>query len=80
MQWSSEKQIKNDLKSVCSKASEVVDKNKLTKAAVEALIDTVYIYDEKHIEVVFSFEDVLKRTLQKYNSEVDIDQMKGCYR
>lgn len=73
-QWQSETQIKVDMKSVCGKASEVVDKMKLTKAAVVAFIDTVYIYDENHIEVVFNFEDILKRTLERYHTEENLKE------
>lgn len=35
-----------------------------------ATIDTVYVYDKKRIEVVFSFDDVLMKAIEKYQKGV----------
>ena len=43
---------------------------KITKELVNATIDTVYVYDKKRIEVVFSFDDVLMKTIEKYQKGV----------
>ena len=41
-----------------------------TKELVNATIDTVYVYDKKRIEVVFSFDDVLMKAIEKYQKGV----------
>ena len=43
---------------------------KITKELVNATIDTVYVYDKKRIEVVFSFDDVLMKAIEKYQKGV----------
>ena len=37
----------------------------LTRALVEAFIDTVYVYDMEHIEIVFTCEDVMKAAMDR---------------
>lgn len=39
---------------------------RLTKRLVDAVIDTVYVYDPKNIEVKFLFDDVLKEAISEY--------------
>ena len=39
---------------------------KITQELVDATIDTVYVYDKKRIEVVFKFDDILMRAIEKY--------------
>ena len=39
---------------------------KITQELVEATIDTVCVYDKKRIEVVFKFDDILMRAIEKY--------------
>lgn len=36
----------------------------LTRELSEMLIDTIYVYDQKHIEVVFKYQDEYKKLLQ----------------
>ena len=43
---------------------------KITKELVNATIDTVYVYDKKRIEIVFSFDDVLMKAIEKYQKGV----------
>lgn len=43
---------------------------KITKELINATIDTVYVYDKKRIEVVFSFDDVLMKAIEKYQKGV----------
>mgnify|MGYP000012305458 FL=1 len=43
---------------------------KITKELVNATIDTVYVYDKKRIEVVFSFDDILMKAIEKYQKGV----------
>ena len=40
---------------------QALETGKLTRQMAEEFIDTVYIYDADHIEVVFTFEDLLKQ-------------------
>ena len=39
---------------------------KITQVVFDATIDTVYVYDKKRIEVVFKFDDILMRAIEKY--------------
>ena len=39
---------------------------KITQELVDATIDKVYVYDKKRIEVVFKFDDILMRAIEKY--------------
>lgn len=48
------------------KAGESMGNDRLTRELAEAFIDTVYVYDSRHIEVVFKFEDLLQRAMKKY--------------
>ena len=41
----------------------------LTRALVEAFIDTVYVYDSKHIEIVFKCEDVMKKAMDRVSGD-----------
>ena len=40
---------------------QALEEGKLTRQIVDEFIDTVYVYDADHIEVVFTFEDLLKQ-------------------
>ena len=40
---------------------QALEEGKLTRQMVDEFIDTVYVYDADHIEVVFTFEDLLKQ-------------------
>lgn len=42
---------------------------KLTRELSEMLIDTIYVYDQKHIEVVFKYQDEYKKLLQTLKNE-----------
>ena len=53
---------------------EIIEK-KLAKARrnydlLVSTLDTVYVYDKKRIEVVFSFDDVLMKAIEKYQKGV----------
>ena len=41
----------------------------LTKEMADAFIDTVYIYDDKRIEVSFTFDDLLLEAMEKQNEK-----------
>lgn len=43
-----------------------IERGKLTKEIVDTMIDTVYVYDKKRIEVVLRFDDVLQKVISEY--------------
>ena len=51
-----------------SNLEKMVQGDKLTKELADALIDKVYVYDRKHIEVVFRFQDFIRKKLAEYES------------
>ena len=42
------------------------NRGKLTKEIIETMIDTVYVYDKKRIEVILRFDDVLQKVISEY--------------
>ncbi len=56
------REIKNE---VISYSSQIVEtdngERKLTRAMVDAFVQMVYVHDETRIDIVFTFDDVLKR-------------------
>ena len=43
-----------------------IERGKLTKEIIDTMIDTVYVYDKKRIEVILRFDDVLQKVISKY--------------
>ncbi len=43
-----------------------IERGKLTKEIIDTMIDTVYVYDKKRIEVILRFDDVLEGDLRIY--------------
>ena len=43
-----------------------IERGKLTKEIVDTMIDTVYVYDKKRIEVILRFDDVLQKVISEY--------------
>ena len=41
----------------------------LTRALVETFIDSVYVYDMEHIEIVFTCEDVMKKAMDRVSDD-----------
>ena len=39
---------------------------KITQELADAIIDTVYVYNKKRIEVVFKFDDILMKAIEEY--------------
>ena len=52
-----------------NQAEESMVYDTLTKEMADAFIDTVYIYDDKRIEVSFTFDDLLLEAVEKQNEE-----------
>ncbi len=48
------------------KAEESMVHDTLTKEMADAFIETVYVYDEKTIEVEFKFDDLLHEAAKKW--------------
>ena len=42
------------------------NRGKLTKEIIDTMIDTVYVYDKKRIEVILRFDDVLQKVISEY--------------
>ena len=49
------------VKQIREKTAQTMDFEKLTRAAVQSFIDTVYVYDAEKIEIKFLFDDVIDR-------------------
>ena len=43
-----------------------IERGKLTKEIIGTMIDTVYVYDKKRIEVILRFDDVLQKVISEY--------------
>lgn len=61
-----ESAYKNKVASAIELLDGEMQHEKITQELVDATIDTVYVYDKKRIEVVFKFDDILMRAIEKY--------------
>jgi DNA invertase Pin-like site-specific DNA recombinase len=61
--------LSDGLDTYSEQAKLFVHTKSLTRDMVEAFIDTVYVYGEEQIEVVFKFEDVLGLTMEQLEVE-----------
>lgn len=59
--WAKSNELEREGKQLFTCVEESIGAEKLTREMVKNFVDTVYIYDAKHIEVVFSCEDLLKK-------------------
>lgn len=57
---------RNQIKTATEQLEEQIEKGKLTKEMIDAMIDMVYVYNAKKIEVVLKFDDVLQKVILKY--------------
>lgn len=64
-----EEAYKNKVASVVELLENEMKHEKITQDLADALIDTVYVYDKKRIEVVFTFEDILMKAMERYQKE-----------
>ena len=60
--YESQQEILDGIKGKRESAQNYLAEGRLTRELVDAFIDTVYIYNPKCIEVVFSFEDLIQNT------------------
>ena len=65
-----EETYKNKVASAVELLEGEMQHEKITKELVNATIDTVYVYDKKRIEVVFSFDDILMKAIEKYQKGI----------
>ena len=63
-----EETYKNKVASAVELLEGEMQHEKITKELVNATIDTVY--DKKRIEVVFSFDDILMKAIEKYQKGI----------
>ena len=61
--------VSDEIDRLKNKAEESMVYDTLTKEMAEAFIDTVYIYDDKRIEVSFTFDDLLLEAMEKQNKK-----------
>lgn len=55
-----------DLYSMEEQLEVQIERGKLTKEIIDTMIDTVYVYDKKRIEVILRFDDVLQKVISEY--------------
>ena len=55
----------SDVEEIAGQAEEILESRKLTVDIVNTYIDRVVIHDPKHIEVIFTFEDLLREAGEK---------------
>ena len=46
--------------------NKIRNRGQLTKEIIDTMIDTVYVYDKKRIEVILRFDDVLQKVISEY--------------
>lgn len=61
--------VSDEIDRLKNQAEESMVYDTLTKEMAEAFIDTVYIYDDKRIEVSFTFDDLLLEAMEKQNEK-----------
>ena len=61
----SQERLHYQFDSIYRMADSVISKGHLTEEFAELFLDTVYVYDSEHIEVIFKFEDALKEAVEK---------------
>lgn len=57
--------LTDEIEEIDEKAERFESENALSKEAAQAFIQTVYVYDEKTIEVEFTFDDLIRRANEK---------------
>lgn len=61
--------VSDEIDRLRNQAEESMVYDTLTKEMADAFIDTVYIYDDKRIEVSFTFDDLFLEALEKQNEK-----------
>lgn len=62
-------EIPSEVRAVAREADTFLNEERLTKNMAEALIENVFIYENRRVEIQFRFEDVIKETLEKLSAE-----------
>lgn len=63
-------EVLDGIRDISKRREELPQGGGLTKELVDAFIDTVYLYDEDKIEVVFNCEDAIRAALDSYNEKM----------
>ncbi len=63
---SEEAELSDEVAHINRQADENMVADKLTKEMADAFIEMVYVYDSKTVEVEFKFDDLLKKTAEKF--------------
>ena len=50
---------------------------KLTRAAVQTFIDTIYVYSADKIEITFTFDDVIERAVAYIEQHTEVPSAVG---
>ena len=50
---------------------------KLTRAAVQTFIDTIYVYSADKIEITFTFDDVIERAVAYIEQHTELPSAVG---
>ena len=64
-----QKELLDDAVVLRGLSSKFCNEDKLTRKAVLALIDAVYVYDLNRIEIVFQYEDEIRKLMKSLESE-----------
>ena len=61
-----EERYRSRIRTVVQQLEVQIERGKLTKEIIDTMIDTVYVYDKKRIEVILRFDDVLQKVISEY--------------
>ena len=56
--------LRKELDLISNTAMEFINNGKITNEIADIFIDKITIFDEEHIEVVFTFEDYIQRAME----------------
>ena len=58
-----------DVKEITDLADSFLGEESLTRKMVETFIKQIYVYDEDHIEIIYNFEDDIRKILDRYQAD-----------
>ena len=61
-----EERYRSRIRTAVQRLEVQIERGKLTKEIIDTMIDTVYVYDKKRIEVILRFDDVLQKVISEY--------------
>ena len=57
------------MKEITDLADSFMGEESLTRKMVETFIKQIYVYDEDHIEIIYNFEDDIRKILDRYQAD-----------